>query len=180
MFECVRCIVQADFGIQIMIREWPSMIHSRKLLAVGFGIIFIVVLVALATGMVFVPPNQPANYVPFVTVTKSTCDRPAGFVLIIADLSGFNNSISHGAPMNPWPVIRVERGQVVRLLVCNQDTTQPHGFAIANYLEPGVVMAPGDAYRIVFTATLEGTFRIYCDVFCTVHVFMVGRLIVSG
>jgi len=180
MFECDRCIAQSDFRIQIIIREWPSMIHSRKLLAAGVGITLMVALVVLAIGIVFVPPNQPANNVPSVTVTKSTCNRPPGFVLVIADLSGFNNSISHGAPMNPWPVIRVERGQVVRLLVCNQDTTQPHGFAITDYLEPGVVMAPGDAYRIVFTATLEGTFRIYCDVFCTVHVFMVGRLIVSG
>jgi FtsP/CotA-like multicopper oxidase with cupredoxin domain len=153
--------------------------RSRKLLAASVGVTLMVALIVLASGLVIVPPNQPANQAPPLTVTKSTCDRPPGFILIIADLSGFNNSISHGAPSNPWPVIRVERGQVVRLLVCNQDTTQPHGFAIASYLEPGVAMAPGDAYRIVFTATMQGTFRIYCDIFCTVHVFMVGRLIVS-
>ena len=156
------------------------MIHSRKLLGAGIAITLIVVLIAIATGIVFIPPNQPSNTPPAVTVSKTTCDRPPGFILIFADLSGFNNSISHGAPISPWPVIQVQRGQVVHLLVCNQDQTQPHGFAIGNYLEPGIAMAPGDAYRIVFTATEAGTFRIYCDIFCTVHVFMVGRLIVSG
>lgn len=156
------------------------MIPSRKLLGAGIAITLIAALIVLATGIVIIPPGQPSNTLPVVTVSKTTCDRPPGFILIIADLSGFNNSINHGAPLNPWPVIRVQRGDVVHFLVCNQDQTQPHGFAIGNYLEPGVVMAPGDAYSIVFTATEAGTFRIYCNVFCTVHVFMVGRLIVSG
>ncbi len=155
------------------------MIHSRKLLAAGIGITLIVALIVLTTGIVFIPLSQPSNTSPATTVSRTTCDKPQGFVLIIADFSGFNSSISHGAPTNPWPVIRVQRGQVVRLLVCNKDTTQPHGFAIGSYLEPGVVMVPGDAYRIVFTASEVGTFRIYCDVFCTVHVFMVGQLVVS-
>ena len=156
------------------------MVHLRKLLAVGIGIALIMALVVLATGIVILPPSRPASTPPAVTVSKATCDRQPGFILIIADLSGFNDSISHGAPANPWPVMQVHRGDTVRLLVCNKDATQPHGFAIGSYLEPGVVMAPGDAYSIVFTASLAGSFRIYCDVFCTVHVFMVGRLIVTG
>jgi heme/copper-type cytochrome/quinol oxidase subunit 2 len=156
------------------------MVHLRKLLAAVTGIALIIALIVLATGILIVPPGPPSNTPPAVTVSKTTCDRLPGFILIIADLSGFNDSISHGAPVNPWPVIQVHRGDTVRLLVCNKDPTQPHGFAIVSYLEPGVVMAPGDAYTIVFTASLAGTFRIYCDVFCTVHVFMVGRLIVTG
>jgi len=121
---------------------------------------------------------SPSTLSPAV-VTKSTCDRPPGFILIIADLSGFNDSISHGAPANPWPVIRVHKGDVVHLLVCNKDSTQPHGFAILTYLDAGIVLAPGDAYRIVFTANVPGTFVVYCNIFCTVHIYMVGRLIVS-
>ena len=157
------------------------MIRSWKLLAAGVAIVVIITITVLATGLVSIPPNQRSSNVPLIpTVEKSTCDRPPGFILVIADLSGFNDSISHGAPVNPWPVIHVHQGDVVRLLVCNKDATQPHGFAIQTYLNAGVVLAPGDAYRIIFTATLPGTFVIYCNIFCTVHVFMVGRLIVSS
>jgi len=157
------------------------MIHRWKLLTAGVVTAIIITLTVLSTGLVQIPRSQPSTSQPFSpTVEKSTCDRPSGFILIIADLSGFNDSISHGAPVTPWPVIRVHQGDVVRLLVCNKDTTQPHGFAIQTYLNAGVVMAPGDAYRIVFTANLPGTFVLYCNIFCTVHVFMVGRLIVSS
>ena len=157
------------------------MIHPWKLLTAGVAIAVIITLTVLATGLVSIPPSQPPSRLPSApTVKKSTCDRPLGFILIIADLSGFNDSISHGAPVNPWPVVQVHQGDVVRLLVCNKDTTQPHGFAIQTYLNAGVVLAPGDAYTIVFTATVPGTFVIYCNIFCTVHVFMVGRLVVSS
>lgn len=155
------------------------MIRSRKLLS-SVVITLIAVLTVLAWGMVFNLTSQPSNPMASVTVSKSTCDKPPEFILIIADTNGFNDSLSHGAPSNPWPVVRVQRGQVVHLLVCNQDLTQPHGFAIGTYLDAGIPMAPGDAYRIVFTATEPGTFRIYCNIFCTVHVFMVGQLIVSA
>ena len=157
------------------------MIHLWKLLTAGVAIAVMIALTVLATGLVSIPPSQPPSSVPSApTVKKSTCDRPLGFILIIADLSGFNDSVSHGAPVNPWPVVQVHQGDVVRLLVCNKDTTQPHGFAIQTYLNIGVVLAPGDAYTIVFTATVPGTFVIYCNIFCTVHVFMVGRLVVSN
>lgn len=154
--------------------------HSRRLLSIGVVIVMIIVLLALASGIISLPSAQtPDSGLPLVQVTKSTCDRPPGFILIIADLSGFNDSINHGAPANPWPVIQVHQDDVVRILICNKDTTQPHGFAIGTYLNAGVALAPGDAFRIVFTATIPGTFVIYCNIFCTVHVFMVARLIVS-
>lgn len=154
--------------------------HTRKLQAAGVVIAMIFVLLAFATGIISLPsPQTPGTGLPLVTVTRSTCGRPPEFILIIADLSGFNGSMNHGAPVNPWPVIHVHEGDVVRLLVCNKDTTQPHGFAIGTYLDAGVALMPGEAYRIVFTATIPGTFVIYCNIFCTVHVFMVARLIVS-
>lgn len=81
--------------------------------------------------------------------------------------------------MNPWPVIRVQQGQVVSIVVCNKDATQPHGFAISTYFPTGVAMAPTEAYRITFTATQVGNFVMYCNIFCTVHVFMVGQLVVQ-
>jgi FtsP/CotA-like multicopper oxidase with cupredoxin domain len=154
--------------------------RSRKLLAIC--VVTVVLIVSLTFLAVAGPLNSisqtPGTVLP-PTISKSTCDRPPNFILIIADLSGFNNSIGHGAPANPWPIIRVHRGDVVRLLVCNEDPTQPHGFAIVTYLDAGIPLAPGDAYRIVFTANVPGSFVIYCNIFCTIHRFMVGRLIVS-
>jgi FtsP/CotA-like multicopper oxidase with cupredoxin domain len=154
------------------------MMSSRKLLVTGVVLLAISVAV-VGIGFISNSTEQPASSVSQPTVSRSTCVRPPGFILIIADLSGFNNSIGHGAPSNPWPVITVRRGDVVRLLVCNKDSTQPHGFAIGTYLDAGVTLAPGDAYRIVFTATVPGSFVIYCNIFCTVHIYMVGRLVVS-
>lgn len=112
-------------------------------------------------------------------VTKSVCMRPPGYILIIADLSGYNDSIGHGAPTHPWPVVNVEKGQVVHFLVCNLDQTQAHGFAITHYFDAGIPILPGEAYRIVFTANEAGTFAIYCNIFCTIHIYMRGELVVS-
>ncbi len=155
------------------------MSHSWRLVA-GAAAVAAILLISFVTGIVSIPPpHGSGNPLPVVSVTSSTCVRPPGFFLIIADLSGFNDSISHGAPLNPWPVIHVHEGDVVRIVVCNEDTSQAHGFAIQTYFDTGVVMAPGDAYRIVFSATVPGTFVIYCNIFCTVHAFMVSRLIVS-
>jgi FtsP/CotA-like multicopper oxidase with cupredoxin domain len=155
------------------------MVSRRKLVAVVLLVGLVLAVAAFVTGIVVVPPPQSSNVVTPAVVTKTPCDRPPGFFLIIADLSGFNDSISHGAPTNPWPVIRVQQGEVVRILVCNKDTMQPHGFAISTYFPAGVPIAPGEGYKIVFTATVPGTFVIYCNIFCTVHVFMVSRLIVQ-
>ena len=135
----------------------------------------------VATGAVQIPsPGSGHSYALPVTVTSSSCVRPPGFILIMADLSGYNDSIAHGAPLNPWPIVRVKLGDPVRFLVCNDDPTQAHGFAIQTYFDRGVAILPGEAYRIEFTATLAGTFVLYCNIFCTVHIFMVGRLIVAG
>jgi hypothetical protein len=155
------------------------MMKSRILAAgiVGVGVVALV----LFTGIIqFSPPGGSQNYNPIVSVSRSSCVRPPGFFLIIADLSGFNDSIAHGAPLNPWPVVHVHLGDFVRFVVCNQDQTQAHGFAIQTYFDSGVALAPGDAVRVEFQAAMPGTFVIYCNIFCTVHAFMVGRLIVSN
>ena len=156
------------------------MAHSRKLIAAGAALAAILILI-FVTGIISLPPpNASVNNLPVVSVTRSTCVRPPGYFLIIADLSGFNDSIAHGAPLNPWPVIHVHEGDTVRILVCNEDLSQAHGFAIQTYFDIGVILAPGDAFRIVFVATVPGMFIMYCNIFCTVHAFMVSRLIVSN
>lgn len=156
------------------------MSHSWRLVA-GAAAVAAILLLSFVTGIISFPPSHGSgSSLPIVGATPSTCVRPPGFFLVIADLSGFNSSISHGAPLNPWPVIHVHEGDIVQIVVCNQDMSQAHGFAIQTYFDRGVVMAPGTAYRIVFTATVPGNFVVYCNIFCTVHAFMVGRLIVSN
>ena len=153
---------------------------SRGLVVASVVIASIIVLL-FATGVIVIsPPGGSVNSRSLVTIARSSCTRPPGYVLIIADLSGFNDSIAHGAPLNPWPVVHVHLGDFVRFVVCNRDQTQAHGFAIQTYFDTGVVLAPGDAFRVEFQATIPGSFVIYCNIFCTVHAFMVGRLIVSS
>ena len=153
---------------------------SRKL-AAAIAAIAVILILLLVTGVIQItPPSGSPNSSPVVSLSRSSCVRPPGFFLIMADLSGFNDSIAHGAPLNPWPVIQVHLGDYVRIVVCNDDQTQAHGFAIQTYFDSGVALAPGDAFRIEFQATMPGSFVIYCNIFCTVHAFMVGRLIVSN
>jgi len=153
---------------------------SRKL-AASIAAIAVILILLLVTGVIQItPPSGSPSSPPVVSLSRSSCVRPPGFFLIMADLSGFNDSIAHGAPLNPWPVIHVHLGDYVRIVVCNDDQTQAHGFAIQTYFDSGVALAPGDAFRIEFQATIPGSFVIYCNIFCTVHAFMVGRLIVSN
>ncbi len=99
-------------------------------------------------------------------------------MLIVADGQGFNGSAVRGSP-SPWPTVRVERGQEVDLVVCNLDPVQVHGFVLDHYLVGGIALSPGSIYRISFRANDAGSFRIYCYVFCTVHKYMLGQLIVT-
>ena len=155
--------------------------RKSLILAAGTAVILVVAFLVLMTGVIQISPSggSPSN-LPVVSVSRSSCVRPPGFFLIIADLSGFNDSIAHGAPLNPWPVVHVHLGDYVRFVVCNDDQMQAHAFAIQTYFDTGVVLAPGDAFRVEFRATMPGSFVIYCNIFCTVHAFMVGRLIVSN
>ncbi len=110
----------------------------------------------------------------------TTCDAPPGYILIIADRQGFNSSITHGAPKNPWPLIQVRKGETVNIFVCNLDRVEPHGFAIDHYFDRGVALKPGDTYKLTFVANEAGKFAIFCNVFCSVHPFMLGQLAVSS
>jgi hypothetical protein len=123
------------------------------------------------------PANQP------LTIQRTNCVKPPGYFLIIADLRGFNDSVDHlqKSPNEPWPVIRVTRGNRVNILVCNLDDYSPHGFAIQHYFNAGVALMPHDSYVISFVAYEDGTFTIYCNIFCPEHTYMQsGKLIVSG
>ena len=129
-----------------------------------------------------------ATYLSDLSRNSSTlppgCAKPAGGFLIIAGDSpgnvGYNDSEGHGAPTNPWPIITVQKGTTVNITVCNTDR-QAHGFNISHYYDSSIeTVAPGQVIRVQFVADEAGTFRIYCAIFCTIHVFMQsGELIVE-
>lgn len=106
-------------------------------------------------------------------------------VLIIASIDGFNDSAlppcaANGQPQMPCPVVQVPTGTLVNFTVRNIDK-QAHGFQVQYYLEsPVEVIAPGQSINVTFVANKPGTYRIYCDIPCTVHWAMQsGELIVS-
>jgi len=108
------------------------------------------------------------------------CVKPAGGFLVIASNLGYNDSIGHGAPSKPWPMISVNKGASVIIVVCNTDR-QAHGFQIAHYFDNSIeTIDPGQVITVPFVADQTGTFQIYCSIFCTIHIYMQsGQLIVN-
>lgn len=139
---------------------------------------------AIAAGSVvsyYLPSlSSPANQPP--TTQNTTCVRSPGDFLIVAGLQGFNDSVDHiqNSPNKPWPVIKVSRGERVNILVCNLDDYSPHGFAIQHYFDVGVALMPHESYHISFLVDQDGTFTMYCNIFCPVHPYMQsGELVVT-
>jgi heme/copper-type cytochrome/quinol oxidase subunit 2 len=104
------------------------------------------------------------------------CNAPPGYILVVAGPSGFNNSVNH---TRPWPVVTVQKGKPVNFFVCNVDPVAAHGFAIDHYLDAGVALGPGQTFRVSFVADRGGNFTIFCNIFCPVHIFMIGQLRVT-
>lgn len=102
------------------------------------------------------------------------CVKPQGGFLVIQSRYGYNDSMLEGAgPSKPWPVITVAEGQVVKITVCNVDTSESHGFQINHYYDKSIVAVnPGQVLTISFVANVPGSFTIYCAIFCTIHPFM--------
>lgn len=105
------------------------------------------------------------------------CAEPEGGFLVIASNTGFNDSIGHGAPEKNWPIITVHQGQNVTIVVCNIDV-QAHGFQINHYDDKSeVTIVPGQVYRVSFIADQVGSFSIYCEIFCSIHIYMQSGLL---
>jgi len=110
------------------------------------------------------------------------CVKPTDGFLVIASNVGYNGSVTRDAgPDNPWPIINVTVGSTVHIVVCNIDF-QPHGFQVSHYYDSSLVtIEPGQVLNVSFVADQAGTFRIYCNIFCTIHIFMQnGELRVSA
>ena len=102
------------------------------------------------------------------------CDRPAGYTLLVADENGYNDSRHHS---RPWPIIQVQRGETVKIVVCNLDPVSPHGFEINNYVNP-VQLTAGQSFATAFVTDRPGNYSMFCSIFCPVHQYMLYGLLV--
>ncbi len=125
-------------------------------------VISIVAVAALIAAATFLALNPSAN-------GAGSATRSEVKFTIIASPTGFNRSTSVGAP---WPQMTVHQGQTVTIQVENKDPVEPHGFTVAHYFDSGVTLRPGQTYTLTFLADQRGTFRVYCNIFCTVHIYM--------
>jgi heme/copper-type cytochrome/quinol oxidase subunit 2 len=136
-----------------------------------------IIAIGIAGGALGVLTVQPWHFIslPKGASTLEGCDRPSGYVSIVLDSSGFNNS-GRSFPN----LLQYKLGQTVNLLVCNLDSVDAHGLVIDHYFVTGVTLRPGQSYKISFVANDAGTFLIYCNVLCPVHDLMRAQLSVTN
>ena len=154
-----------------------ALVESKRL----FLVVAVLFVTALAVAAVALPGLNKVTTSTSTMILPSGCVRPAGGFLIIASQRGYNDSVSHGVPQNPWPVMEVRQGQNVTIVVCNADPVQAHGFQIDHYYNARLVsVASGQVLTVSFSADEAGTFKVYCNIPCTVHWAMQsGELVVS-
>src|SRR5712691_13048036 len=142
----------------------------------------LVVLVAIVVAVAAVASAIYLSSASKGTSLPAGCVRPANGFLIIASNRGYNDSVGHGVgPSDSWPVLNVQKGQSVNVMVCNTDI-EAHGFQIYHYFDSHIVsVAPGQVIKVSFVANQAGTFRIYCSIFCVIHVpyMQYGELVVA-
>ena len=144
-------------------------------------VIVVVAALAVVAFAIYLPGRQSGSntstgYPPYTNL-PSGCVKPAGGFLVIANQNGFNDSIEHGAPQTQWPVIVVKQGTTVNIAVCNSDV-QAHGFQVSHYFDSTIqTVSPGQVIHISFVADEVGDFKIYCSIFCSIHIFMQNGLL---
>jgi len=111
------------------------------------------------------------------------CTKPADGFLIVASHLGYNDSEQHGAGITPgavWPEMTVTQGQTVNITVCNTDV-QAHSFEIGYYEQAQAnTLVPQQVLHFQFVASRTGTFQVYCEIPCSIHIYMQsGELVVT-
>ncbi len=69
--------------------------------------------------------------------------------------------------------------QDVTIHVRNDDTIQPHGFAITHYFEQSVYLRPGESSDVIFQSCQTGSFSVYETTLATNQPFLSAELDVS-
>jgi hypothetical protein len=158
----VELLMAVSFLVALL---WSSKTQRRAGLAFAVTVIAVAAVAATAyasgTGGALAP-------------LPAVCIRPAGGFLIVGSSQGYNDSIAHGAPIKPWPILYVSNGSQVAITVCNT-YAQPLGFQVAHYLDDKIeAIGPGQALTVSFVADKTGTFLIYCSVLSPIHVYLQG------
>lgn len=132
-------------------------------------------------GYINVTGGTPPTTVYFTIIesTEGPCDGDGGINNSACPALGI---AAGGAPSSgPWPIMRVVQGERVVIHIENTGEFEEHGFSIAQYLPSGVVTRPGQSQDVTFIASQTGTFKVYCQIFCSIHQYMQnGELIVSA
>jgi len=143
------------------------------------GLLIIVATLALTGAVLYYSSQHP--FIPSQqskVVSDLNCTSYTNTFTVVASQSGYNDSIAHGAPSKPWPVLCARAGEEITITVVNVDSVEPHGFAIAGYLDAGVTVLPGKTDTITFYASYPGDYKVYCDVICAIHPFMQSGVLV--
>jgi len=149
---------------------WSSKARRR----VGLAFSVTIVTVALVASMAYLSGSGGAYGGGTFAPLPLGCVRPAGGFLIVGSSLGYNDSIAHGAPVKPWPILEVSNGSDVAITVCNT-YAQPLGFQVVHYLDDKIeTIGPGQALTVNFLADETGTFLIYCSVLSPIHVYLQG------
>jgi heme/copper-type cytochrome/quinol oxidase subunit 2 len=140
---------------------------SKMTIAAMIGAVVLAVILIIALNqlgyLAVVPSNGPTMH--FIIYEA---DPPNQF----AGMNGswyFYQNHSFGIP---FPVITVPKGTTVVIQIINNASSEPHGFTIDYYFNAGTTVRPHESYTLTFVATKVGVFRVYCNVFCSIHPFM--------
>jgi len=135
---------------------WSSKARRR----VEVGLLATVIAVALAASTAYISSSGVGYNGGTLSSLPAGCVRPAGGFLIVGSSLGYNDSIVHGAPVKPWPIMDVSNGSDVAITVCNA-YAQALGFQVVHYLDDKVqAIGPGQAITVSFVADETGTFLI--------------------
>ena len=127
---------------------------------------------------IILQPTHLPNSIFNAASNPEGCNRPPGYVSLVIDRSGFNDSKAQITPSRLPTLLQFQKGETVNLLVCNFDIGT-HGFAITHYADVGITLRAGESYKISFVAKDTGDFTIYCNILCPVHQFMLAHLVVA-
>jgi nitrous oxide reductase len=143
------------------------------------SLLIVATTIILAAGLFYVIVAHPPSGTHATTsIGNGNCTSYSNSFVVVADESGFNNSIAHGAPAKPWPILCAQEGEQIKITVVNDDTVEPHGFAVSDYLEAGITVLPQHSQVITFVADRAGDFKIYCNVICAIHPYMQSGVLV--
>jgi len=167
--------VELLMGVSFLVALLWSSANRRR---VGLAFAVTIIAVAVVASTAYVSGSSAVGGA--LATLPAGCVRPAGGFLIVGSSLGYNDSIAHGAPVKPWPVLDVSNGSDVAITVCNT-YAQPLGFQVVHYLDDRIeAIRPGQAVTVNFVADETGTFLIYCSVLSPIHVYLQGEVNVGS